>query len=155
MAIIDYDVHHGNGTQHSFYKRADVFYISTHRFPFYPGTGASWETGSGLGAGFTLNVPMDSYDGDDVYLKGFEEKVIPALIKFKPEFILVSAGYDAHVRDPLGGMKVSKNGFHMMNEKLFEVAKKYCDGKIVFVLEGGYDMKGLQEGVESVFEVIR
>lgn len=155
VAIVDYDVHHGNGTQHIFYERDDVFYVSTHRFPFYPGTGAAWETGSGRGQGFTLNVPMDGGEGDAAYEKSFDETIVPALTKYRPEFILVSAGYDAHRRDPLGGMNVTAKGFHFMNQRLFEVAVKICAGKIVFVLEGGYDLKGLREGVESVLDVLR
>jgi len=154
VAIVDYDVHHGNGTQHSFYDREDVFYISTHRFPFFPGTGSEKEKGEGAGAGYTLNLPFSAYADDDDYRKSFEEKIIPALEKYNPEFILVSAGFDAHILDPLGGMKLRKTGFNFMNEKLMSLAKKCCGGKIVFVLEGGYDLKGLQEGVESVFESV-
>lgn len=154
IAIMDYDVHHGNGTQHSFYNRSDVFYLSTHRFPFYPGTGAASEIGVGAGKGYTLNLPFSALTDDEDYQKGFEEKIIPALLDYKPEFMLVSAGFDAHKRDPLGGMKVSKDGFHFMSQALIDVAKKYCGGKIVFVLEGGYDLKGLQEGVEAVLECV-
>ena len=154
VAIVDVDVHHGNGTQHFFYNRDDVFYISTHRFPFYPGTGAADETGTGKGRGYTLNVPFDALGDDDDYAKGYDKKILPALHEYKPEFLLVSAGFDAHQRDPLGGMKITKGGFKMMARNLFDVAQKYSGAKIVFVLEGGYDMKGLQEGVEAVLEVI-
>jgi len=154
VAIVDIDVHHGNGTQHSFYERDDVFYISSHRFPFYPGTGAESETGKGLGRGYTLNLPYGELSDDDDYKEGYIDRITPALEAYKPEFILVSAGFDAHERDPLGGMKITKQGFHMMSKVLFDVAVKFCGGKIVFVLEGGYDMKGLQEGVEAVFDVI-
>jgi acetoin utilization deacetylase AcuC-like enzyme len=155
VAIMDYDVHHGNGTQHSFYARKDVFYLSTHRFPFYPGTGAEDEKGVGDGLGYTLNVPFGPLGDDDDYEKAFDEQIIPALEDYKPEFVLVSAGFDAHERDPLGGMKVSKKGFYSMSQKLARIAQKHCGSKIVFVLEGGYDLKGLQEGVEAVLEVIR
>lgn len=154
VAIVDYDVHHGNGTQHSFYARDDVFYISTHHFPFYPGTGAAEETGEGQGVGFTLNVPLDSGNGDAEYRAAFEEQVIPALIKYRPDFILVSAGFDAHERDPLGGMNLTKAGYRFMNEELVRVAKECCDGKIVFVLEGGYDMQGIKDGVESLIATL-
>lgn len=154
VVIMDFDVHHGNGTQHSFYDRSDVFYVSTHRYPFYPGTGATTEIGEGKGRGYTLNLPYTALADDDDYAKGFGEKIIPALEAYQPDFILVSAGFDAHERDPLGGMRITKAGFRMMSEALFSIAKKYCSGKIVFVLEGGYDMRGLQEGVEAVFEVI-
>ncbi|MBI4411415.1 MAG: histone deacetylase [Deltaproteobacteria bacterium] len=158
VAIVDIDVHHGNGTQHFFYDRDDVFYISTHRFPFYPGTGAAHETGEGKGKGYTLNLPFDALGDDDDYKKGYDEKILPALHEYRPEFVLVSAGFDAHKRDPLGGMKITKGGFKMMARNLLDVAQKYAGGatgaKIVFVLEGGYDMKGLQEGVEAILEVI-
>lgn len=154
VAIVDIDVHHGNGTQHFFYDRRDVFYISSHRFPFYPGTGSAEEKGKGEGEGYTLNLPYPALSDDDDYRKGYEEKVGPALLGFKPEFILVSAGFDAHERDPLGGMKITKKGFVMMAKTLFSSAQKTCRGKIAFVLEGGYDMKGLKEGVEAILEVI-
>ncbi|EKD41915.1 MAG: histone deacetylase family protein [uncultured bacterium] len=152
IVIMDFDVHHGNGTQHFFYERSDVFYLSTHRFPFYPGTGSGDETGVGEGMGTTLNVPLDAYADDEDYRASFENQIIPAIDHYKPDFILVSAGYDAHIRDPLGGMKVTKEGFFMMSQSLSELAKKHCGGKIVYVLEGGYDLKGLQEGVSATLE---
>lgn len=154
VAIVDIDVHHGNGTQHFFYERSDVFYISSHRFPFYPGTGARDERGKGEGYGYTLNLPYDAGSDDDDYKKGYEEEVVSSLINYKPDFVLVSAGFDAHIRDPLGGMRITKKGFTMMSQTLFDVVKECCEGKIVFVLEGGYDMKGLKEGVEAVLEVL-
>lgn len=154
VAIVDIDVHHGNGTQNFFYSRKDVFYISSHRYPFYPGTGAEEEKGRGEGRGYTLNLPYPALSDDDDYQKGYEEKILPPLLDYKPEFILVSAGFDAHIRDPLGGMKITKKGFVMMSRLFLQVANQSCGGKIVFVLEGGYDKKGLQEGVEGVLEVI-
>lgn len=154
VAILDFDVHHGNGTQHSFYARSDVFYLSLHRFPFYPGTGAENEIGVGKGKGYTLNLPYGALADDDDYEEGFDKKILPALEKYKPDFLLVSAGFDAHERDPLGGMRIKKKGFKMMAKKLEEVVKKYCAGKSAYILEGGYDMKGLQEGVEGVLEII-
>lgn len=154
VAIMDFDVHHGNGTQHFFEERSDVLYISTHRYPFYPGTGAREEKGKGAGLGFTLNLPFPALADDADYQKAFEEEVVPALQKFAPEFILVSAGFDAHIRDPLGGLKITKKGFGMMSQHLHDVALATCGGKIVFVLEGGYDYKGLQEGTEAVLAVI-
>ncbi|HBF13877.1 MAG TPA: histone deacetylase [Deltaproteobacteria bacterium] len=152
VAIVDIDVHHGNGTQHAFEERSDVFFTSIHRFPFYPGTGSASERGRGKGVGFTLNVPMPAYSDDADYEREFENKIIPAVLNYKPDFILVSAGFDAHIRDPLGGMKITKTGFFSMARHLVKTAKKVCDGKIVFVLEGGYDKKGLQEGTEAVLE---
>ena len=154
IAIVDFDVHHGNGTQHIFYKRNDVLYISTHQYPFYPGTGSEQEKGEGEGLGYTLNIPLNAGLGDESYAKAFDEKIIPALKNYNPDFILVSAGFDAHYRDPLASMKVSKKGFSQMTEKLQKLSQNTCQGKLVFVLEGGYDLKGLQEGVEAVFENI-
>ncbi len=150
VAIVDFDVHHGNGTQHIFYDRSDVLYVSTHRFPFYPGTGADKETGNADGKGYTLNIPLLANADDSDYQKSFEEEIVPAISLYNPDFILVSAGFDAHARDPLGGMNVSQKGFGMMAKHLNTLAQKYSGGKIVYVLEGGYDLKGLQEGVEAV-----
>jgi acetoin utilization deacetylase AcuC-like enzyme len=154
IAIVDYDVHHGNGTQGSFYDRKDVLFASIHRYPFYPGTGAKQEIGAGQGKGYTVNAPLPGYSDDHVYQKTFDDIIVKAVDDYKPEFILVSAGYDAHERDYMGGMSLTKAGFQHMNEQLLALANKHCSGKIVFVLEGGYDMKGLQEGVESVFETL-
>ena len=154
IAIIDYDVHHGNGTQNSFYARDDVLFCSLHRSFCYPGTGNASETGEGVGKGFTVNTPLSMFSGDGKYQKTFDEFIYPAIDNYKPEFILVSAGFDAHTLDPLGGMHVTKNGFKYMNEKLLELANKHCSSKIVFNLEGGYELKGLREGIESVFEII-
>lgn len=151
IAIMDYDVHHGNGTQYSFYDRADVLYLSTHRYPFYPGTGAASEQGRGAGHGYTVNAPLDAMADDQDYQRAFDEQIVPAIDNYQPEFILVSAGFDAHARDPLGGMQVTQWGFRFMSRRLIELAKTHCRGKIAFVLEGGYDLKGLREGVEAVF----
>lgn len=149
IVIMDYDVHHGNGTQWSFYDRSDVFYISTHRYPFYPGTGARREDGKGSGKGYTLNLTFDGGEGDEEYLKAFDQEVIPAIDAYKPDLILVSAGYDAHRDDPLGGMEVTAKGFGMMHQKLLESAQKNCAGKLVSVLEGGYSLEGLEESVRE------
>jgi len=149
IAIVDFDVHHGNGTQHIFYDRKDVFYISTHQFPFYPGTGSASEKGRGDGFGYTLNIPLQAASDDDDFKKNFQEKIIPALLDYSPNFILVSAGYDAHVRDPLGGLNLTAKGFLLISRELCVLAKKICQGRILFVLEGGYDRQGLQEGVEA------
>lgn len=154
VAVVDYDVHHGNATQHMFYDRDDIFYFSTHRFPFYPGTGAASERGSGAGAGYTLNIPMGAGCGDEEYLKVFEEQLIPALREYAPDFLLISAGYDAHARDPLGGMRVSDQGFAKMSALLEQVAQDFCQGKSVYTLEGGYDLKGLADSVEAVLNLL-
>jgi acetoin utilization deacetylase AcuC-like enzyme len=149
VLIIDYDVHHGNGTQWSFYDRDDVFYISTHRYPFYPGTGARREEGEGKGKGFTLNVPFPGGEGDEEYLKVFDQEIIPAAVQFHPDLILVSAGFDAHRLDPLGGMNVTGAGFAGMTRSILEAASHVCHGRTILVLEGGYSLEGLQESVEK------
>lgn len=154
IAIIDYDVHHGNGTQNSFYHRDDVFYISAHQYPFYPGTGSAQEDGIGKGKGFNLNIPLGIGASDDDIDRVFLEKIIPALDNYKPEFVIVSAGFDAHRLDPLGGLNFTQKAFFNMSQKLHDLAKIHCEGKIAFVLEGGYSLKGLKEGVEAVFDVI-
>jgi acetoin utilization deacetylase AcuC-like enzyme len=154
VAIVDFDVHHGNATQHMFYDRSDVFFISTHRYPFYPGTGAASEKGRGAGAGYTLNFPMSQGCGDEEYRQVFREKLIPALREYKPQFILVSAGFDAHLRDPLGGMGVTQEGFGFMADEIQKVAQEFCGGKTVYTLEGGYDLQGLSESVKKVLEIL-
>jgi len=154
VAIVDYDVHHGNASQHMFYDRPDIFYASTHRYPFYPGTGAAEETGQGAGAGYTLNIPMGGGCGDEEYQKVFEEELIPALREYRPDFLLVSAGFDAHRLDPLGGMAVSNQGFAWMSEQLEKIAQEFCGGKVVYTLEGGYDLEGLAGSVQKVMEVL-
>jgi len=154
VLIIDYDVHHGNGTQRSFYDRPDVFYISTHRYPFYPGTGAHREEGTGKGKGYTLNLPFSGGEGDEEYLKIFEKEVIPVARDYQPDLVLVSAGYDAHRLDPLGGMNVTENGFAKMTEMLMEISQKTCGGKIILVLEGGYSLEGLSQSVEACLQVL-
>lgn len=151
VAVVDIDVHHGNGTQHIFYGRDDVFYASVHRYPFYPGTGGAHEKGVGVGLGFTLNAPLQESATDDDYTRAFEEIILPGLVDYRPDFLLVSAGFDAHERDPLGGMRVSQQGFEMMSRHLQKVAADFCGGRVVYALEGGYDLDGLKEGVEAVF----
>lgn len=154
IAIVDFDVHHCNGTQHSFYKRPDVFVASVHHYPFYPGTGAADETGEGEGKGATLNVPLAGGAGDDDYRRAFEEKIIPAVEKFQPQFLLVSAGFDAHELDPLGGMRVTTAGFKWMMEILVLLARETCDGKLAAVLEGGYSLPALRKCIEAQLEVL-
>ncbi|MFH1874488.1 MAG: histone deacetylase [Pseudomonadota bacterium] len=152
--IIDYDTHHGNGTQDAFYENPNVFYFSVHRAHFYPGTGTAEETGKGSGKGFNLNIPLESGATDDVYKKVFDKHLIPAIEEFKPQLILVSAGFDAHVRDPLGGMKATTKGFAWMAETIMQLAQTTCSGKAVFFLEGGYDLKALRDSVEVTLEAM-
>jgi len=143
VAIFDFDVHHGNGTQHLFEDRADVLYASIHQHPFYPGTGAALETGRREGAGATLNVPLPAGSGDDVYLEVLEGRILPWLRRAAPEALLVSAGFDAWRGDPLGGMRVSEEGFERWGRLLGELADEVCSGRILSFLEGGYDLRRL------------
>ena len=145
--IFDWDVHHGNGTQHLFEERADVFYASSHRFPFYPGTGATGEIGHGEGRGFTLNMPMQGGAGDAELLRLFEDRLLPAIEQYAPQAILISAGFDAHRRDPLGGMRVTEETYGEMTRRLVELANQFCEGRVLSLLEGGYDMEGLASSV--------
>ncbi|HEX2164934.1 MAG TPA: histone deacetylase, partial [Thermoanaerobaculia bacterium] len=143
VAIFDFDVHHGNGTQHLFEERGDVLYASTHQFPFYPGTGAADERGTGEGEGATLNVPLPAGSGDDDYRRAIEERVLPALAAFRPEALVLSAGFDAWANDPLGGMRVSEGGFGAWGRLLGALADEVCGGRVLAVLEGGYDLAAL------------
>ncbi len=154
VAIVDFDVHHGNATQHMFYDRSDVFYVSTHRYPFYPGTGASDERGKGAGHGYNLNIPMEAGQGDEAFAQVFQDTLLPALRDYRPEFLLVSAGFDAHYRDPLGGMALTESGFARIALQLKEVARQFCEGKSVYTLEGGYDLSGLSRSVAAVLQVL-
>lgn len=143
VAIVDYDVHHGNGTQWIFYDDPRVLYVSTHQYPFYPGTGAADEIGIGDGAGFTLNVPLEVGATDGDYERVFRELIVPVLTEFRPELLIVSAGFDAHERDPLAGMRMSTAGYATLTRRLCEAADASCAGRAVFVTEGGYDLRAL------------
>jgi acetoin utilization deacetylase AcuC-like enzyme len=150
IMIVDWDVHHGNGTQDAFYNDPTVLFVSTHQFPFYPGTGAVTETGAGAGVGHTINVPLPAGCADPEYLRVFADIIVPAAQKFQPEWILVSAGFDPHRRDPLGGMEVTEQGFGAMARLLLIQAQKFAAGRIAFLLEGGYDLAGLRNSVAAV-----
>jgi len=152
VAIFDFDVHHGNGTQHLFAERPDVFYASTHQYPFYPGTGAADERGIGAGEGATLNVPLPAGTGDERYAEVLEEAILPALRRFAPDVLLLSAGFDAWQNDPLGGMRVTEEGFRSWGERLRELAEKICCGRVLALLEGGYDLRSLPRLVEAHLE---
>jgi len=143
VAIVDLDVHHGNGTQHLFEERVDVFYASLHQWPFYPGTGAADERGRGAGEGFTLNVPLAAGGGDGEWLAALDGAVLPALDRFAPELLIVSLGLDAWRNDPLGGMRVSAAGYAAMGERLGDFVSRRCAGRRLVVLEGGYDVAAL------------
>ncbi len=152
VAIFDFDVHHGNGTQHLFEERADIFYVSTHQHPFYPGTGAAHERGTGAGEGLTLNVPLPAGTGDDGYAEAIQGTVLPALRRFAPDVLLLSAGFDAWRRDPLGGMQVTEEGFRRWGDWLRELAAEICGGRVLALLEGGYDLDSLPRLVEAHLE---
>jgi acetoin utilization deacetylase AcuC-like enzyme len=154
VLVMDWDVHHGNGTQEIFYDDSSVLYVSTHQYPYYPGTGALDEIGRGAGQGFTVNVPLPAGCGDGDYLRVFRDVVLPVGERFKPDWILVSAGFDPHLRDPLGGMEVTEAGFKTMAAMLIHLARGSAAGKIAFLLEGGYDLKALKNSVGSVLEAM-
>jgi acetoin utilization deacetylase AcuC-like enzyme len=150
IIIIDWDLHHGNGTQHSFEEDPSILYFSTHQYPYYPGTGSTNEVGIGEGEGFTVNVPLSMGYGDGEYAGIFEKILKPVTLEFDPDLILVSAGFDIHGNDPLGGMRVTPAGFAALTSSIMNIAKACCDGKIVFTLEGGYDLNGLRDSVKAV-----
>ncbi|MGA2411535.1 MAG: histone deacetylase [Candidatus Binataceae bacterium] len=152
VLILDWDVHHGNGTQEMFFASPDVLYMSTHQSPFYPGTGNLDEIGEGAGLGYTVNAPLPATFGDSEYLRVFDDLMLPIARQFKPEFVLISAGFDSHYRDPLGAMRVTEDGFAAMARRLKRLAEECCGGKIVAVLEGGYDLKALAASGQAVIE---
>jgi acetoin utilization deacetylase AcuC-like enzyme len=154
IAIIDWDVHHGNGTEEIFYEDPSVFYFSVHQYPFYPGTGSSDQTGKEEGEGFTLNVPLERGSGDRDYFLVFEEILAPKMAYFKPELMIISAGFDAHVEDPLAQMEVSTEGFGRLTKIVKEMAERFCNGKILSVLEGGYHLDALAESVETHLRIL-
>ena len=150
--ILDWDVHHGNGTQHIFYNNPNVLFASIHQFPFYPGTGSLNEVGIEDGEGFTLNIPVPPMLGDGDYNKLFETVITPVIDQFRPDFILVSAGFDAYFIDPLGGMQISEKGFAQLTRYVINAAESHSDGRLALVLEGGYNIQGLSTINKLVFE---
>ena len=154
VLIVDWDVHHGNGTQDIFAARRDVQYMSVHQFPFYPGTGDANEVGVGAGRGATVNCPLPGGQTDADYGVVFHDLFLPAARRFAPDVIIVSAGYDAHARDPLGGMRVSERGFAAMASALCQLAEGQCGGKLALLLEGGYDLQALAASVRATLEVM-
>ncbi len=155
ILIMDWDVHHGNGTQAAFYDDPSVLFISAHQYPYYPGTGAVGEVGSGAGAGYTLNIPLPAGCADAEYVRVFQDLVVPAVTRFEPDWILVSAGFDPHESDPLGGMGVTEEGFASMAQMLVQLAAQFADSRIAFLLEGGYDLAALRNSVATVLNVIQ
>ena len=153
--IYDFDVHHGNGTQHLFEQRDDVFYASIHRFPFYPGTGAADEIGKGAGRGFTLNIPVSGGEGDAAFLRATEDRIVRAIDAYRPHAILLSAGFDAHRRDPLGGMNVTEQAYGEITQRIVECAERWCEGRVFSLMEGGYDLEGLSASVAEHVNALR
>jgi acetoin utilization deacetylase AcuC-like enzyme len=152
VMIVDWDVHHGNGSQEMFYESAEVLYTSIHQFPHYPGTGSLHEIGYGPGTGYTINMPMPAEFGDSEYLRAFDRLIMPIGRHFKPEFILVSAGFDCHFRDPLAQMRVTEAGFAAMARRVNQLAGECCGGKVVAALEGGYDLEAIAQSGRAVIE---
>jgi acetoin utilization deacetylase AcuC-like enzyme len=152
ILVMDWDIHHGNGTQHSFYDDPGVLYVSTHQYPYYPGTGAAEEIGRGTGVGYTVNLPIPAGWGDAEYGELFHTVIDPICRQFEPEFVLISAGFDAHARDPLGGMTVTEAGVSMMARTLLRIARDQAQGRCAAILEGGYDLEGLQNSTVRVLD---
>ncbi len=154
ILVFDFDVHHGNGTQHSFDEDPNLLYASTHQFPFYPGTGGFGEAGCGKGLGATLNIPMPAGCGDLEYLGVLQRLLLPAARSFRPELLLVSCGFDAHRDDPLGSMELSEQGFRGIAALLRAAADELCGGRLACVLEGGYAQTGLREGTRALLDAL-
>ncbi len=154
VAIVDLDVHHGNGTQDTFYADPSVLYFSTHQFPLYPGTGSWRETGEGEGRGYTVNLPLPPGSGDSQYRQVFQEVLLPILHRFRPQLILVSAGFDVHFSDPLASMRLSCAGYRELALILREVAEEMCEGRLMFVLEGGYEGEALAWSVRTCLDAL-
>jgi acetoin utilization deacetylase AcuC-like enzyme len=154
ILIVDFDVHHGNGTQDSFYNNPQVMYISTHQYPFYPGSGSLDETGIGDAEGTNINLPLPAGCGDEEYLKAYEQIIVPLAKRFKPQLVLVSAGYDTHWADPLAMMEVSVSGFGQMAEIIKSLADELCGGRLAITLEGGYNLDALAASVRATFDAL-
>jgi len=154
VLIVDFDVHHGNGTQDIFYADAQVVYVSTHQYPLYPGTGRVEEAGVAGGRDHTVNIPLPPWSGDREYLLAFEQIVVPVARRFQPQIILVSAGYDAHWADNISSMQVTVGGYARMATMLKQLAAELCQGRLVFALEGGYHLQALAHSVKATIEVL-
>ena len=147
VAILDFDVHHGNGTQHLFEEDPSVFFASLHQWPLYPGTGEAKERGIGDGEGATMNIPLPAGSDNARYLRELEERVLPAIEAHRPQALILSAGFDAHERDPLGSMKITTEGYGELTTLILDLADKCCEGRVISLLEGGYDLDGLADSV--------
>ena len=154
VLIVDWDVHHGNGTQHSFEQDPSILFFSTHQYPHYPGTGQATERGTGAGEGFTINVPMEAGDGDDEYHAIFLNVLLPAAEAFKPEFVIISAGFDAHRDDPLASMGLTEAGYSDLTGIVVGIAKRHAQGRLLSALEGGYNLTALGASVDAHLKVL-
>jgi len=150
IMIVDWDLHHGNGTQHSFYDSDRVLYCSTHQYPYYPGSGAVVQTGNAAGEGYTVNVPLTGGQGDGEYARIFNELIAPVALQYEPELIMVSCGFDIYDGDPLGAMRVSPDGFAYLTRIMNRLAGKLCRGRLLITLEGGYNLTGMRDGALAV-----
>ena len=150
VMIVDFDVHHGNGTEAMLYDDPTTLFISTHQYPFYPGTGAVTDTGTGKGTGYTINIPLAAGHGDASYKAIYEAIIWSAAERFKPELIIVSAGFDAHWLDPIAGMRLTLTGYAHLTRELIKMADRLCGGKIVFAMEGGYNLDALSHGMANI-----
>src|SRR5688572_5314147 len=154
VAVVDYDVHHGNGTQRTFFDDPSVLFVSSHQYPFYPGTGAAGEIGRGKGAGFTVNLPLAAGATNADFERAFDAIALPILRQFAPGLILISAGFDAHADDPLGGMRLTAGQFGRLTAGIVAVANACCDGRVVAITEGGYDLAALRDSATAVARVL-
>lgn len=154
VLIVDYDVHHGNGTEAMFYDDPSVLYISTHQYPFYPGTGAATDIGIGAGEGYTINIPLPAGSGDTNYGTVFDQIVCPGAERFRPQLILVSVGFDAYWEDPLAAMRLTLTGYSHLAGEVIRLAQRFCAGKVIFVLEGGYNTDALRYGMSNVARLL-
>ena len=154
VLIVDWDVHHGNGTQHSFEDDPSVMFFSTHQYPYYPGTGRATERGRGAGEGYTINVPMKSGEGDEEYRAVFQKSLVPAADAFKPEFVIISAGFDAHKDDPLASMGLTEEGYADLTSIVADIATRHAGGRVLSSLEGGYHLKALAASVDRHIQAL-
>ena len=155
VMIVDWDVHHGNGTQNTFYEDGSVFYFSVHEYPFYPGTGGPDERGVGDGEGHTMNVPLRAGSDDKEYTEAFRQKLVPAAARFDPDMVMISAGFDAHLDDPMAAMCMTENGFGALTEIVRGIADRYGSGRIISVLEGGYNLSATPASIVRHLRVLQ
>ncbi len=154
VMIYDWDIHHGNGTQNAFYDMPGVLYVSSHQYPYYPGSGALHETGTGAGEGYTVNIPLAGGQGDSEYLLLIDQVLVPLARAYKPQVIIVSAGYDIYENDPLGTMQVTPAGFGAMTFRLKQLAEELCQGRLLLALEGGYHIEGIAQSVHHTINAL-